>query len=120
MELPAIIGVKQYSIGRTRLAFATRIPGLQGETPRHAGAGWGTLRVFSLCSIFRSDEPPAERWIHARSPQSPLYFLAKRGGSWPIEISGLRSGKRFFGESGIAHWEAARSEDRLAVDGLMR
>jgi hypothetical protein len=29
-------------------AFARRIPGLRSETPRHAGAGWGTLRVFSL------------------------------------------------------------------------
>jgi hypothetical protein len=30
------------------LAFTRRIPGLKGETPRHAGAGWGTLRVSSL------------------------------------------------------------------------
>jgi hypothetical protein len=27
------------------LAFPRRIPGLKSETPRHAGAGWGTLRV---------------------------------------------------------------------------
>jgi len=24
------------------------IPGLKGETPRHAGAGWGTHRLFSV------------------------------------------------------------------------
>ena len=27
-------------------ALAAGIPGLKSETPRHAGAGWGTLRVF--------------------------------------------------------------------------
>jgi hypothetical protein len=27
-------------------ALVAEIPGLAGKTPRHAGAGWGTLRVF--------------------------------------------------------------------------
>jgi hypothetical protein len=27
--------------------FTRRIPGLKGETPRHAGAGWGTRPVPS-------------------------------------------------------------------------
>jgi hypothetical protein len=27
-------------------ALVAGIPGLKRETPRHAGAGWGTLRVF--------------------------------------------------------------------------
>jgi hypothetical protein len=32
-------------------ALARRIPGLKSETPRHAGAGWGTLPLVrrGLC-----------------------------------------------------------------------
>ena len=32
-------------------ALASGIPGLKSETPRRAGAGWGTLRVFPLALV---------------------------------------------------------------------
>jgi hypothetical protein len=48
-RLKLLLGVRPF--GRTRLAFPMRIPGLKSETPRQAGAGWGTLRVSRAESV---------------------------------------------------------------------
>src|SRR5580704_3719368 len=54
----------------------------------------------------------------ARSPQSLLHFQGNGAVPGPLKFQ-VAVRKRFFGESGIGHREA-RSEDRLAADGLMR
>jgi hypothetical protein len=53
-------------------ASVAGIPGLKNETPRHAGAGWGTLRVFPVILVAPY---PA---LHSRFPREvPGYALVQ-------------------------------------------